>query len=72
MEKYEFEVFEPETPGRGVSSVFICLYSVLGRKTGTKSVVIKVAGCRNDRSSISNHLFIYIEIILKKHFKSLL
>ena len=30
VSKYEFEVFEPETPGRGVSSVFICLYSVLG------------------------------------------
>jgi len=30
VSKYEFEVFEAETPGRGVSSVFICLYSVLG------------------------------------------
>ena len=32
VSKYEFEVFEAETPGRGVSSVFICLYSVLGKK----------------------------------------
>ena len=32
VEKYELEVFEPETPGRGVSSVFICLYSVLGNR----------------------------------------
>ena len=31
VSKYEFEVFEAETPGRGVSSVFICLYSVLGK-----------------------------------------
>ena len=31
VSKYEFEVFEAETPGRSVSSVFICLYSVLGK-----------------------------------------
>jgi len=28
--KLEFEVFEAETPGRGVSTVFICLYTALG------------------------------------------
>ena len=29
--KLEFEVFEAETPGRGVSTVFICLYTALGK-----------------------------------------
>ena len=28
--KYEFTVFETETPSRGVSSIFICLYTLLG------------------------------------------
>ena len=28
--KYQFEVFEPETPGRSVSSMFIVMYSLLG------------------------------------------
>ena len=37
VSKYEFEVFEPETPGRGVSSVFICLYSVLGERISFSS-----------------------------------
>ena len=35
VSKYEFEVFEAETPSRGVSSVFICLYSVLGEQYST-------------------------------------
>jgi len=30
VSKLEFEVFETETPGRGVSSIFICLYTALG------------------------------------------
>ena len=30
VSKFQFEVFETETPGRGVSSVFIFLYSLLG------------------------------------------
>ena len=28
--KYQFEVFEPQTPGRSVSSMFIVMYSLLG------------------------------------------
>ena len=28
--KYKFEVFEPETPGRAVSSTFIVMFSLLG------------------------------------------
>lgn len=28
--KYQFTVFETETPSRGVSSIFICLYTLLG------------------------------------------
>ena len=30
VSKYKFEVFEPETPGRTVSSIFIVMYSLLG------------------------------------------
>ena len=30
VSKYKFEVFEPETPGRAVSSIFIVMFSVLG------------------------------------------
>ena len=46
VSKYEFEVFEAETPGRSVSSVFICLYSVLGKilkigKLGSYSSLLK-------------------------------
>ena len=29
--KYQFTVFETETPSRGVSSIFICLYTLLGK-----------------------------------------
>ena len=28
VSKFEFEVFETETPSRGVSTVFICLYTL--------------------------------------------
>ena len=31
VSKFEFEVFETETPSRGVSTVFICLYTAIGR-----------------------------------------
>ena len=30
VSKFEFEVFETETPSRGVSTVFICLYTAIG------------------------------------------
>jgi len=30
VSKYKFEVFEPQTPGRTVSSIFIVMYSLLG------------------------------------------
>ena len=30
VSKFEFEAIETETPGRGVSTVFICLYTAIG------------------------------------------
>lgn len=42
VSKFEFEVFETETPSRGVSTVFICLYTAIGATILTMIVLTLV------------------------------
>jgi len=42
VSKFEFEVFETETPSRGVSTVFICLYTAIGATILTMIVLTVV------------------------------